>query len=236
MTSREEKDVALRSYPRGELHSPFFDEELFVRGAADEWKAHLTTLEAESPFRHALEEGITTIDDERQSEGDYADESSSFESEGGSPLDELSPSPSELKAVRITSTFETGRAGSFGGLTGNFDGQGVSFGLMNFALKAGSLVTLLNEFLRDHPAAFAEVFGIDADRFRENVLATKPDPKNPKLQVRDVDRQMEFARNVLNDTNNKIREPWCTYFRRLETSREFRRIQVKAVRGAHTSA
>ena len=101
-----------------------------------------------------------------------------------------------------------------------------------FAWKAGSLVTLLKEFLRDHSAAFAEVFGSDAQRFREIVLATKPDPKNPKRQVRDVDRQMEFARNVLNDANKKIREPWRTYFRRLETNSEFRRIQVKAVRKA----
>jgi murein DD-endopeptidase MepM/ murein hydrolase activator NlpD len=149
---------------------------------------------------------------------------------GPSPLDVLSPS--ELKAVRITSTFETGRAGSFGGLTGNFDGQGVSFGLMNFAWKAGSLLTLLKEFLRDHPAAFAEVFGPDAAMFREMVLATKADPKNPKRQVRDLDRQMEFARNVLNDAKNKIREPWRTYFGRLEANREFQRIQVTAVRKA----
>ncbi len=153
-----------------------------------------------------------------------------FEFGGGSPLNTLSPS--EFKAVRITSTFETGRAGSFGGLTGNFDGQGVSFGLMNFAWKAGSLVTLLKELLRDHSAAFAEVFGSDADRLREIVLATKPDARNPKLQVRDVDRQMEFARNVLNDANNRIREPWRTYFRRLETNPEFQQIQVKAVRKA----
>jgi len=231
MTSREENDRALRSQPQGSLESPFFWEELFARDSEAECEAHLGVLEAESPFRRAFEEGISTIDEERQDEDDYAaNELSSFEFEGGSPLDVLSPS--ELKAVRITSTFETGRAGSFGGLTGNFDGQGVSFGLMNFAWKAGSLVTLLKEFLRDHPAAFAEVFGPDTDRFREIVLATKPDPKNPKLQVRDVDRQMEFARNVLNDANNKIREPWRTYFRRLETNPEFRRIQVKAVRKA----
>ncbi|MCA1634398.1 MAG: hypothetical protein LC802_12065, partial [Acidobacteria bacterium] len=149
---------------------------------------------------------------------------------GASPLDALSHS--ELKAVRITSTFETGRAGSFGGLTGNFDGQGVSFGLMNFAWKAGSLITLLKEFIHDHPAAFAAVFGPDAARFQEMVLATKPDPQNPKRQVRDLDRQMEFAGNVLNDANNKIREPWRGYFNQLEANPDFRRIQVKAVRKA----
>ncbi len=183
-------------------------------------------------FESEMQElGISTIDKERQSGANYdAYESSLFESEGVGSLNMLSPS--ELKAVRITSTFETGRVGSFGGLTGNFDGQGVSFGLMNFAWKAGSLVALLKEFLRDHQAAFAEVFGSDGERFKDILLATKPDPKNPKLRVRDVDRQMEFARNVLNDAKNKIREPWRTYFRRLETNPEFQSIQVKAVRKA----
>jgi hypothetical protein len=62
-----------------------------------------------------------------------------------SALDVLSPS--ELKAVRITSTFETGRPGGFGGLTGNIDGQGLSFGILNFTIKAGSLIPLLKEFI-----------------------------------------------------------------------------------------
>src|SRR5690606_3749563 len=103
---------------------------------------------------------------------------------------------------------------------------------MNFAWKAGSLVALLVEFLRNHPEDFVAVFGPDAGQMREILLASKPDPKNPKRQVRDVDRQMDFARNVLNDAKNKISEPWRTYFGRLETNPAFRRIQVKAARKA----
>jgi hypothetical protein len=139
-------------------------------------------------------------------------------------------SPSELKAVRITSTFETNRPGGFGGLTGNFDGQGVSFGLLNFAWRAGSLVTLLQAFVQRHPGDFAAVFGADAATFREMVLATKTDANGRR--VRDVDRQMHFARTVLNDASNHIREPWRTYFDRLEHNPAFKRIQVEAVRKA----
>ncbi|MBV9359724.1 MAG: hypothetical protein JO023_29790 [Chloroflexi bacterium] len=148
---------------------------------------------------------------------------------GGSPLDTLAPS--EFKAVRITSTFETGRAGSFGGLTGNFDGQGVSFGLLNFAWKAGSLVSLLQEFAQRHPADFGAVFGPDAERFQQVVTATRDDPEHHR-RVRDVDAQMDFARTELNDEHNRIREPWRTYFGRLENNLEFRRIQLRAVRRA----
>ena len=144
--------------------------------------------------------------------------------------------PSELKAVKITSTFETGRAGGFGGLTGNMDGQGLSFGLMNFTIKAGSLIPLLQEFITKFPDRYSSAFGKDADAFKEMVFATKPDPKHPKRRIRDVERQMAFV-NGMNSVpekarGNKIIEPWKTYFGRLENDLEFQKIQVKAVRAA----
>jgi hypothetical protein len=146
-------------------------------------------------------------------------------------------SPTELKAVKIVSTFETNRAGGFGGLTGNFDGQGLSFGLMNFTIKAGSLIPLLLEFINRYPDRFLAAFEIDAARFREIMVATKPDPSNPKRRIRDVGRQMEFVNHEMNAIpreakGNKIIEPWKTYFDRLENDPEFQKIQVKAVRRA----
>lgn len=152
-----------------------------------------------------------------------------------SALDVLSPS--ELKAVKITSTFETGRAGGFGGLTGNIDGQGLSFGLLNFTIKAGSLIPLLQEFINKYSARYSGYFGKDANRFKEMVFATKPDPKNPKRRSRDVDRQMAFVNNQMNSLpkkakGNRIIDPWKTYFGRLEKDAAFQKIQVKAVRGA----
>ncbi|HJZ81050.1 MAG TPA: hypothetical protein VKD91_11920 [Pyrinomonadaceae bacterium] len=146
-------------------------------------------------------------------------------------------SPTELKAVRITSTFETGRPGGFDGLSGNFDGQGLSFGLLNFTIKAGSLIPLLQEFINKYPSRFAAVFGPDAGRFKDMVFATKPDPANPRRRIRDVERQMAFVNNQMNliprkASGNKIIEPWKTYFGRLEQDPEFRKIQVRAVRKA----
>ncbi|MGH8499795.1 MAG: hypothetical protein ACRERV_13470, partial [Methylococcales bacterium] len=168
-------------------------------------------------------------------EDEFADETETGDWEVESALDVLSPS--ELKAVRITSTFETGRPGGFGGLSGNFDGQGLSFGLLNFTIKAGSLIPLLQEFINKHPARYMAAFGKDAARFKDIVFATKPDPTNPKRRIRDVNRQMEFVNNQMNSIprkakGNKIIEPWKTYFDRLENDSEFRKIQVKAVRRA----
>lgn len=168
-------------------------------------------------------------------EWETSPEFKSKDRESESPLDVLSPS--ELKAVSITSTFETGRPGGFGGLTGNIDGQGLSFGLLNFTIKAGSLIPLLKEFIETYPARYRSVFEKDADRFKEMVLATRPDTKNPTARIRDVDRQMEFVNNKMNliprkDGRNRIIGPWKTYFSRLEKDPEFRKIQVKAVRRA----
>lgn len=218
--------------------SPFLR---FAPGAVARSQRHFGRMAIQHPVQAEsmgdavgdMEVGDERID-LRVDDDEWDDEGLQDELVGTSPLDALSPS--ELKAVRITSTFETGRAGSFGGLTGNFDGQGVSFGLMNFAWKAGSLLTLLKTFLRRNPAAFADVFGADAKRFQEVVLAARADLDNPKKLHRDIDRQMEFARNVLNDANKNVREPWRSYFSRLEYDPDFRRIQVEAVRKAATRA
>jgi hypothetical protein len=51
MPARDKED---RGSPPGELASPFLDEELFAQEADPEWEAHLSMLEAESPFRHAF--------------------------------------------------------------------------------------------------------------------------------------------------------------------------------------
>ena len=154
------------------------------------------------------------------------DDDEAFETE--SPLATLAPS--ELKAVRITSTFETGRAGGFGGLTGNFDGQGLSFGLMNWTIKAGSLIPLLQEFIKKHADRYRAIFGRDAATFSEMVIATRRNPKTGAVE-RDVDAQMAFVRQKMNDpAQRRIVEPWVTYFRGLENDPEFRRIQVAAAR------
>src|SRR5262245_6138993 len=91
------------------------------------------------------------------------------EQESGAELSGLSDS--EAKALRITSTFETGKPGGFGGLTGNFDGQGLSFGLMNWNFGTGSLQPLLKEFLSKHPDRFRAAFGADAERIRQLLAA-----------------------------------------------------------------
>jgi hypothetical protein len=124
--------------------------------------------------------------------------------------------PAEEKALRITTTLETGRQIGFGGLTGNFDGMGLSFGLLQWNIGKQSLQPLLSAFASSSPARFDAVFGADAGRMRSVLAGSLTD-------------QMQWARSV-NDQRNHITEPWRTHFDRLAADPEFRRIELRAVR------
>jgi hypothetical protein len=137
--------------------------------------------------------------------------------------------PAEQKAVEITSTFETGQRGGFYGLTGNVDGQGLSFGLVNWTIGTGSLQPLLRDFAAEQPARWSRIFGADAERFLA-VISPKGDAA--------VRQQLRFAVDEMNRTSVEkgkrqwaIREPWVGYFRQLSEDAEFRRIQIRYVRG-----
>jgi hypothetical protein len=130
----------------------------------------------------------------------------------------------EQKAVAITSTLETGRRGGFSGLSGNFDGQGISFGLVNWNLGSGSLQHLLRDFARDFPARFGAVFGPHAKNFE--ALIRPNDTKSLAAQLAFAIREM----NVQVGTKWQVREPWKSYFTRLAADTEFQKIQLRYVR------
>lgn len=126
-------------------------------------------------------------------------------------------SAAEQKALRITSTFETGRPLSFSGVTGNFDGQGLSLGLLQWNFGKGSLQPLIRRFIARFPARFNAIFGADAAR-----LQALLDPH----RHHDL---MNFA-SLINDAHNHIVEPWLTRFTQLAEDPDFRQIQLDAVR------
>jgi hypothetical protein len=131
-------------------------------------------------------------------------------------------SPSEEKALRITSSFETGRPLGFGGLTGNFDGMGLSFGLMQWNIGSGSLQPLLNEFARDYPQRFEAVFGTDANAVHQMLRQPQAD-------------QLRWAQTI-NDSRNQIVQRWAGHFQQLESDQAFQQIQLRHVRAAMDQA
>ena len=136
--------------------------------------------------------------------------------------------PAELKAVQITSTFETGHRGGFYGLSGNFDGQGLSFGLVNWTIGTGSLQPLLRDFAAEEPARWAKAFGRDAARFL--AVITPKDKASQAAQLRFAIDEMNDWRIVSGKRKWSVKEPWVTYFKSLSEDSAFQRIQVRHVR------
>ena len=122
----------------------------------------------------------------------------------------------EEKALRITSSFETGRPLGFGGLTGDFDGMGLSFGLMQWNFGSGSLQPLLLEFAQRHPQRFNTIFGSDSSRFLQILHHSQKE-------------QMRFVRSI-NDKRKRIVEPWASRFGQLANDSLFQSIQLRHIR------
>jgi hypothetical protein len=113
-------------------------------------------------------------------------------------------------------------------VSGNFDGQGLSYGLVNWTIGTGSLQPLLRTFAREQPSRWAAIFGPDAVRFLQLILP------NTAAALK---AQLAFAVNEMNTVTVlrgrkrwAIRKPWSDYFLRLSEDSEFRKVQVRFVR------
>lgn len=58
----------------------------------------------------------------------------------------------------------------FSTVAGNFDEQGVSFGIIQFNFEQGSLAPLLKDYINNYPSEFDTVFGTKADTLRDVVF------------------------------------------------------------------
>ena len=68
--------------------------------------------------------------------------------------------PAALRCLALTSSFETGSMPPecFCGITGDFDGQGISFGALQWNLGQGSLQPLLQEMFENHEQVARDIF------------------------------------------------------------------------------
>ncbi|QWT21565.1 M15 family metallopeptidase [Bacillus sp. NP157] len=136
---------------------------------------------------------------------------------------------SEQRAVEITTLFETGKPGGFYGLSGNFDGQGLSFGMVNWTIGTGSLQPLLRDFAKENPDRWVRVFGTDASRFLQ--LLARKDSDGIKEQHRFAVEQMNTSSiGARGKRIWTVRQPWVGYFKALSEDTAFQKIQVRYVR------
>lgn len=122
------------------------------------------------------------------------------------------PPDIEARCLQITADFEgTG----FTKAVGNFDGAGVTWGIVGFTLSNGELQRVLNDIRRRHAALFREAFAALADQMGEILDAP-------------LGRQMQWARDIsVGRDRYKILRPWAEAFERLGSYDEVKAIELE---------
>jgi hypothetical protein len=131
------------------------------------------------------------------------------------------PSPAILKqslqfrCMALTGSFETDQffPDCFSGLCGDFDGQGISFGVLQWNLGQGSLQPLLQKMNSAHPDLVESIFGQNYPDFKVMLEAPKS-------------AQLEWARSIQNVKHVPI-EPWKGQLKTLGRQQLFQDIQVQ---------
>ena len=128
------------------------------------------------------------------------------------------------RCLALTGSFETAAPvpECFAGLSGDFDGQGISMGVCQWNLGQGSLQPLLLDLDAKHRPVIKSIFG---DRY----------PELMKVLAQPRDEQLAWARQ--NQTpKHQLFEPWRGYFRALGRAPEFQAIQERAAAGLYQTA
>jgi peptidoglycan hydrolase-like protein with peptidoglycan-binding domain len=132
--------------------------------------------------------------------------------------------PLDVRCLALTGSFETGSGppDCFAGVSGNFDGQGISFGVMQWNLGQGSLQPILNQLISANPLVITQVFGPYEAELRAVLLDTR-------------DEQIAWAQSVTRP-NGSLAEPWNGLFKALGRRPECQAAQTAQASQAFTRA
>lgn len=141
------------------------------------------------------------------------------------PVSEVAGKPVALRCLALTASFETGAMppDCFCGVTGDFDGQGISFGALQWNLGQGTLQPLLAEMFEQHAPVCRDIFHENFDVVTALGESTR-------------DEQIAFARSIQNRANYRINEPWKGMLKQLGRTAEFQNIQAQHAAKIHAKA
>ncbi len=119
------------------------------------------------------------------------------------------------RCLALTGAFETstGLPDCYCGLTGNFDGQGISFGVLQWNLGQGTLQPMLDEMVTAHADMAANVF-------QDNL------PALTAMLALDRDQQIAWAKSIQDPAHFGVFEPWRGMFQALGRTAEYQSIQA----------
>jgi hypothetical protein len=122
----------------------------------------------------------------------------------------------ELKerALELTAAFE---GHGFTLAQGNFDGAGITWGIIGFTLKGGELGRIIKQIAADHPGMVEAAFGDSASQLLQIIDA------GPAEQISFADSVSQGALKAV------LAEPWLSGFRRLGEEPAVQQLQLAIV-------
>lgn len=137
----------------------------------------------------------------------------------------IASEPLERRCLALTGTFETSTVapGCFSCVTGDFDGQGISFGALQWNFGQGSLQPILERMLRNHREVMETVFHEHLPRLEQAL-------RGDKATV------MRFARSIQDPIRRRVQEPWLGMFKALGRTPECQDIQTEMAMDNHRRA
>lgn len=132
------------------------------------------------------------------------------------PVPQITKEPLEKRCLALTACFETGCMfpECFSCLTGDFDGQGISLGVLQWNFGQRSLQPLLKEMDSSHGDVLKGIFGESYNTLTEVLY---------KYSFRD---QMAWVQSI-QSARHDFYEPWKGLFKTLGRNEAFQDIQVK---------
>jgi len=128
----------------------------------------------------------------------------------------LAAQPLAQRCLALTGTFETstGSPDCYCGVAGNFDKQGISFGVLQWNFGQGTLQPLLNQMITAHRDVAETIFQDDLQTLVGVLASPLPD-------------QLRWAASIQDPRRFTIFEPWSGFFKALGRTPEFQAIQVE---------
>ncbi len=133
--------------------------------------------------------------------------------------------PLAHKCLALTGSFETGGAppACFASVSGNFDGQGLSFGALQWNFGQRTLQALLLEMIERYPRTARTVFGNRHDELERALRGSH-------------DEVMAFARAIQHAGNHAVVEPWREMFMELGRTRACQNVQRRHAAALYAEA
>lgn len=126
------------------------------------------------------------------------------------------------RCLALTGTFETGTVapGCFSCVAGDFDGQGISYGALQWNFGQNTLQPILKRMLQNHREAMESIFHEHLSELEAALEGGK-------------DATLSFARSIQDPAKHRVQEPWVGMFQAMGRTAECQDIQTEMAKDLH---